>query len=85
MFFEVLELFFECNTVSGNFAGADFRFDFSLDFKINIFNSEVIILKGGGDNSEVAIAELFDVEGIFDTYDNVAIFVGYNRGALKPS
>ena len=84
MFFEVLELFFKRDTIGGDFARADFGFNLSLNFEINLFDGEVIVLEGGGDDGEVAVAELFDIERVFDTYNNVAIFVRDDRGALKP-
>ena len=78
-------MFFKGDITCGDFARADFGFNFGLDFKINIFNFEIIILKCGGDNSEVAITELFDIERVFDADNNVTIVVRDDGCTLEPS
>ena len=60
----------------GDFAGADFGFDLGLDFKIDGVDFEIVVFEGGGDEVEVATAELFDKKGIFDTNANVTVFGG---------
>ena len=58
----------------GDFAGADFGFNFRLDFEINGFYINIVVFKGGSDDVEIAVAELFDVEGVFDADDNFTVF-----------
>ena len=73
--FAASEVSFEGKITRGDFAGADFGFDFGLDLKVDGFDFEVGVFKCGGDDGEVAVAELFDVERIFDTDDDVAVGV----------
>ena len=78
-------MFFEGKITGGNFARADFGFDFSLDLKIDGFNFEVSILQGGGNDGEIAVTELFDVERILDTDNNITVIVRDDGCALEPS
>ena len=79
------ELFLDREVPCGDFAGANFGFNFGLDFEIDGFDIYIIVLKGGGDEVEVAVAELFDVEGILDTDDDMTIVVRDDGCTLKPS
>ena len=69
----------------GDFARADFGFDFGLDFEVDGFDFEVGVLECGGDDGEVAVAELFDVERILDTNDDIAVITRDDGCALEPS
>ena len=70
---------------SGDFARANFGFDFGLDLKVDGFDFEIGVLECGGDDGEVAVAELFDVERILDTNDNIAVITRDDGCALEPS
>ena len=73
--FAASEVSFEGKITRGDFAGADFGFNFGLDFEINGVDFEISILEGSSDDVKVTVAQLLDVERIFDTDDDVAVGV----------
>lgn len=75
----------EGEVAGGDFARADFGFDFGLNLKVDGFDFEVGVFKCGSDDGEVAVAELFDVERIFDTNDDIAVITRDDGCALEPS
>ena len=75
----------EGEVTGDDFARADFGFDFGLDLEVDGFDFEVGVFKCGGDDGEVAVAELFDVERIFDTNDDIAVITRDDGCALEPS
>ena len=75
----------EGEVAGGDFARANFGFDFGLDLKVDGFDFEVGVFKCGGDDGEVAVAELFDVERILDTNDNIAVITRDDGCALELS
>lgn len=72
-FFGGRELLTDGGRSTSDFAGANFGFNFGLDLEIDSIDGDVVILEGSGDEVEVAVAELFNVESVFDTNDDVAI------------
>ena len=72
---------FDYGVAFGDFAGADFRFGAMLDFEIDVDNVEIVVLEGGSDEIEITIAELLDVERVFDTDFDVAVG-GRNKGSV---
>ena len=71
--------------LAGDFARANFGLNWGFNFKGEVFNFYTVIFKGGSDKVIVTVAELFDVESVFDADFNVAVFSGKQRSVLEPS
>ena len=71
------DAFFKRGVGGGDFAGTNFGFYLSLDFKLNIININVVVFEGSGNDIEVTIAELLNEEGVFDTNFDFTISGGY--------
>ena len=75
------DAFFNKRIGVGDFTRANFGFNAGLDFKVDVGNVEIVVFEGGGDEVEVAIAKLFDVEGVFDANFDVAT-IGRDKGSI---
>lgn len=68
-----------------DFFGANFGFDLGFYLEIEGINGDLVIDEGVFDEIIVASAELFDIESVFDTDDDVSTLGGENGSVLEPS
>ena len=71
--------------VFGDFARTDFGFDGRFDFESDAFDVDLVVLEGGSDNVIITVAELLDIEGVFDADFDITAFGRNEGGILKPS
>ena len=69
---------------SGDFTGSDFGFNFGLDHKIYGVNFDVIIFKCSSDEIEIAVAELLNIKGVFNSYYYITVGVFDDGCVLEP-
>ena len=56
-----------------------------MDFEVDTDDSKIVFLESGFDDVDKFGTELFDVERVFDTDNDIAISGGYKCGILEPS
>jgi len=79
------DVFFDGDIATGDFAGANFGFGGGFNFERDFFNFNLVVFEGSSDKVVITVAELFDIESVFDADFDIAIFSGDEGGILEPS
>ena len=78
------EIIFDGGIATRDFAGTDFGFGGGLDFESDVVYGDIVVFEGGFNEVVVTVAELFDVEGVFDADEDVAISGRGEGSILEP-
>ena len=78
------EMFFDGGVGFGDFPRTELGFIIRLNFEVDIDYVNIVVFESGGDNIQITIAKLFNIEGIFDTNNDMAVGGGNKRSVLKP-